>query len=322
MAVTLNQLKVFVLAVRLGSLRAAAQALGVSEPAVSQALTALRQSLGDQLLVREGSAMVLTPAGRRVVGLASQMVNLAVEAEAAVRQSHGAPELLRVAATATVGDAVVPALLQAFTNRVTNVEATLAIGTHDEIAALLNERLADVAIGPRLAGQESPGVQSEPLQRFRLAFVAARSEAITQNGVVRWSQLGAIDWYVDPSGTDARSEIGVLLRRAGVPEHRITVFPSQAAAWAAAVGGGAIAPAIEHLWAPAGHPELALVPMEGAPFDMLWYANMLGGDRRPLAAGRLQRFLATPDAIQAMYRTDGGVPASRFRPPVHISIWS
>lgn len=96
---TLNQLKVFVLAVRLGSMRAAAQALGVSEPAVSQALTALRQSLGDPLLVREGSGMVLTAAGRRVVGLASQMVNLAVEAEAAVRHAHGSPELIRVVAT-------------------------------------------------------------------------------------------------------------------------------------------------------------------------------------------------------------------------------
>ena len=32
---TLNQLKVFVLVVRLGSFRAAASALGVSEPAVS-----------------------------------------------------------------------------------------------------------------------------------------------------------------------------------------------------------------------------------------------------------------------------------------------
>ena len=55
--VTLTQLKVFVLVARLGSLRQAATALGVSEPAVSQALTALRQSLGDQLLTRTPTGM-------------------------------------------------------------------------------------------------------------------------------------------------------------------------------------------------------------------------------------------------------------------------
>jgi len=46
--VTLTQLNAFVLVARLGSVTSAANALGVSESAVSQALTALRQHLGDQ----------------------------------------------------------------------------------------------------------------------------------------------------------------------------------------------------------------------------------------------------------------------------------
>ena len=49
-----------------------------------------------------GTGMVLTPGGQRLVGIASQMVNLAVEAEAAIRDAQGAPELLRVVATSTV----------------------------------------------------------------------------------------------------------------------------------------------------------------------------------------------------------------------------
>ena len=45
---TLTQLNAFVLVARLGSVTAAANALGVSESAVSQALSALRLHLGDQ----------------------------------------------------------------------------------------------------------------------------------------------------------------------------------------------------------------------------------------------------------------------------------
>ena len=57
---TLTQLNAFVLVARLGSVTAAANALGVSEPAVSQALSALRQHLGDQLVTRGPAGMTLT----------------------------------------------------------------------------------------------------------------------------------------------------------------------------------------------------------------------------------------------------------------------
>src|SRR3954468_19180806 len=76
---TLTQLEAFVLVARLGSVKAAAKVLGVSEPAVSGALAALRQHLGDPLLQRTGTGMELTPGGKRLVAIASQMVNLAVE---------------------------------------------------------------------------------------------------------------------------------------------------------------------------------------------------------------------------------------------------
>ena len=98
---TLTQLNAFVLVARLGSVRAAAAALGVSESAVSQALTALRQDLGDQLITRSQVGMTLTPGGTRLLGTASQIVVLGAEAHAAVRAAQGAPEQLRIVATST-----------------------------------------------------------------------------------------------------------------------------------------------------------------------------------------------------------------------------
>ena len=69
------------------------------------------------------------------------------------------------------------------------------------------------------------------------------------------------------------------------------------------------------------HRDVAPLRIHGTPIEMRWHVSMLAGDRRPLISGRLQRFLATPDATQAMYRADGGVPASKFRPPVYVTIW-
>jgi DNA-binding transcriptional LysR family regulator len=320
--VTLNQLKVFVLVVRLGSLRAAANALGVSEPAVSQALSALRDSLGDPLIERNGGVLTLTPAGQRVVGLASQMVNLAVATEEAVRSAQGAADLLRVVASADVGDAVAPALLQAFNRRAANVETTLGISGTREMAVLLSERLADVALGPALAGPHAPGVVSEPLLRYRLLMIASNDHPLQSNGTASLQALRNEPWLVDPSGADPLSDVGRMLAELNVAEDRVRVFPTQAAAWAAAATGRGVAPAIEQQWKRDPHTDAHPLKVAGLPLEMLWHINTLQGDRRSATAGRLHRFLSTPDATQAMFRADGGVPASQFRPPVYVTIWS
>src|SRR4051794_41711633 len=74
---TFSQLRTFALVAELGSLRAAATALGVSEPAVSAAVSALRADLGDPLFRRTGSGISLTPGGRALASPARELVRLA-----------------------------------------------------------------------------------------------------------------------------------------------------------------------------------------------------------------------------------------------------
>lgn len=320
---TLTQLEAFVLVARLGSVKAAAQALGVSEPAVSGALAALRQHLGDPLITRTGTGMSLTAGGQRVVAIASQMINLAADAEAAVRQANGAPEPLRVAATSTVAEFVAPPLLEAFTHRAPQFEASAGVASAHEMGALLQERLADVCLGPRLTGDNARGVDSEPMMRYRLLVVAAPHHRLAGRTGLTWPQLAGEDWLVDPSGTDRSTEVGQLLVKLGVPDARVRVFPNQAAVLAATAEGQGVAPAISHLVArEVGRGLVAPLALQGTPVELLWYVNTLGADRRSPGATALRRFLATPEAMQAMHRADGGVPASRFRPPVYVTLWS
>jgi DNA-binding transcriptional LysR family regulator len=228
--VTLTQLEAFVLVARLGSVKAAAEVLGVTEPAVSGALAALRQHLGDPLLVRGPAGMSLTAGGQRLVPIASQMVNLGAEAAGAIRQAHGAAEQLRVAATSTVTEFVAPPLLSAFTSRAASVEASIGVSSPHEMPALLHERLADACIGPRLAGSHADGIESEPMMRYRMMVVAAPIHHLAGRPSVPWSTLSGEDWLVDPSGADPSTDVGSLLKRLHVPPARVRVFPSQAAA--------------------------------------------------------------------------------------------
>ena len=314
---TLTQLNAFVLVARLGSVRAAASALGVSEPAVSQALTALRNYLGDQLITRGPAGMTLTPGGSRLLSTASQIVVLGAEAHAAVRAAQGAPEQLRIVATSTFAEFVAGPLMEAFTRRFAGaVEVSTGVAVSGEQAVLVANRLADVAFGPAAPGENQMPIVSEPIFKYRLAVVAA-GHAKLRGPATQWR------WLVDPSGTDPGSDTARLLARLGIPESNIGVLQSQTAAWAAAADGAGVAPAIEHLVSQQlRRGELSLVDMPGLPAEECWYVTSLDREYRSTAAGALRRFLGTPEAMQLMRSPAAGVPPSRFKPPVFVTIWS
>jgi DNA-binding transcriptional LysR family regulator len=130
-------------------------------------------------------------------------------------------------------------------------------------------------------------------------------------------------WLVDPSGTDPDSDTGQLLARLGIPESSIGVFPNQTAAWAAAADGSGVAPAVEHLVSQqVRRGELALVDLPGLPIEACWYVTTLEREHRSTSASALRRFLSTPEAMQLMRSPAAGIPPSRFRPPVYVTIWS
>jgi len=318
---TMTQLNAFVLVARLGSVRAAAIALGVSESAVSQAITALRQDLGDQLVSRSQAGMTLTPGGSRLLGIASQIVVLGAEAHAAVRAAQGAPEQLRIVATSTFAEFVAGPLLDAFRQRFASaVEITTGVASSGELGVLIANRLADVAIGPSAAGEHKLPVVSEPVFKYRLVVVGrggSADQSRPRGPARQWR------WLVDPSGTDPGSETARVLRRLGVADSNIGVFPSQTAAWAAAADGAGVAPAIEHLVAhQVRRGELSLIDLPGFPVEECWFATLLERERRSTAASALRRFLGTPEAMQLMRSPTAGVSPSRFKPPVYVTIWS
>ncbi|MCW2892840.1 MAG: LysR family transcriptional regulator, partial [Actinomycetia bacterium] len=309
------------LVARLGSVRAAAVALGVSESAVSQAITALRQDLGDQLITRSQAGMTLTPGGTRLLGTASQIVVLGAEAHAAVRAAQGAPEQLRVVATSTFAEFVAGPLLEAFRRRFAGaVEITTGVAAAGELGVLIANRLADVAFGPGVTGEHELPIVSEPIFKYRLVVVGpgeTAARARPRGPARQWR------WLVDPSGTDPGSETARLLRRLGVADGDIGVFQSQTAALAAAADGAGVAPAIEHL---VSHQlrrgGLSLIDLPGFPVEECWYVTLLERERRSTAASALRRFLGTPEAMQVMRSPAAGVPPSRFKPPVYVTIWS
>src|SRR3954466_1681150 len=168
---TLAQLQSFVLVARLGSVQAAAAELEVPEPAVSVAVAALRKELGDELFVREGRGIALTPGGRRPAALAGEIRGLAEQARRSVHDSPGAPRRMQVVATSLVAEHVAP-LIEAFTARDEGLEVAIETVPGAAFGDLLEHRRADIALGPP-PGPERSSIAAAPFLRCRLVVVAA-----------------------------------------------------------------------------------------------------------------------------------------------------
>src|SRR5580704_17222278 len=172
----------------------------VSESAVSQALSALRLHLGDQLVTRGSVGMTLTAGGSRLLATASQIVVLGAEAHAAVRAAQGAPEQLRLVSTSTIAEFLISPLTEAFSKRFPgSVEVSAGVSVTKEMSVLIANRLADVAIAPTMPDDPALALVTEPIFKYRLVVVTAGQPRL--RGTPRqWL------WCVDPAGTDPDSE--------------------------------------------------------------------------------------------------------------------
>ncbi|MBP0453077.1 LysR family transcriptional regulator [Kitasatospora sp. RG8] len=334
---TLTQLRAFVAVARLGSVKAAAISLGVSEPAVSGAVAVLRRELGDRLFVRAAGGITLTAGGRRLAAGAAEIVGLAEETRRQVRQAGADSSSLRVAATETTAEQIVPPLLEAFVRRHPGVETTTLAVPSTALGELLLDRRADVAISPAAA---EPGavaapprpdtLEHIPFLRIQLVVVASPHHAgarLDHIGAARLhlpiDRLSREHWLLGPGGLDPGTPGGAFLTRHGVGDADASIFPSASAALGAAVAGDGLSLAVLHLVRDElRHGTLTVVAVPGTPVNGVLRAAALHGDRRSPAASALFRFVTTPAAVQSLLARATGVPVDHYRPTVRVSLWS
>ena len=304
---TFTQLRTFALVAELGSLRAAAAALGVSEPAVSAAVAALRADLGDALFVRAGSGISLTPGGRALAGRARELVRLADRTRRDVVRAAASSGALRILAAGACAEHL-RRLLADFEERTPGCTVEVRVGTSD-VAAGLADDLYDIALGPWPLPMPGQQLESVPFLRYRRVVVAAP-------GV----RLGSARWLAGPGGFDpgsAEARWASGLAERPVPE----AVDCEAAALDAARAGQGVVLALAHLVAgDLRRGSLVRLPVDGTPVEGMWWATVPGQGRATGPARALQRFLTTPDATSALLARSRR--AGRARPTVRVELWS
>ena len=319
---TLAQLQSFVLVARLGSVKGAAAELGVTEPAVSVAVAALRKELGDELFVREGRGIALTAGGRRLAALASEILGLAEQARRSVQDSPGQPRLMQVAVTNVVAEHVGP-VIDAFTARDPGLEVAIDTVAGASMAELLEHRRADIALGPAPPPERAATVASVPFLRCRLIVVAAPGHRLASRSDIPPAELAGERWLLGPPELDPTTGAGLLFARAGLQPAEMVGYTSHAAAVAAAAAGDGVVLTLAHtVIEELRRRALIRIDLRGTPMLEMWHASTLGFGRALPAALALQRFATSPEATQAISTGRAGTASSRARPRPHVTLWS
>jgi DNA-binding transcriptional LysR family regulator len=148
---SLHALAVFLAVVQHGTMTAAAEVEGISQPAISAQVKALERYYGTPLLQRGGRVSSLTPAGRQVADYAKRMLALASELDRVVADLEGlASGSLVIGASSTPGEQLLPSFLGRFHSAYPGVRLALKIGNSAEVTELVAARELDFAI----VGQE------------------------------------------------------------------------------------------------------------------------------------------------------------------------
>ncbi|GGJ55270.1 LysR family transcriptional regulator [Streptomyces brasiliensis] len=316
------QLRAFSATVRLGSVKAAAADLAVTEAAVSMHIAHLRKELGDKLFTRTANGLAFTPGGLRLASRAAEMLGLQDQTVLEVQQAGAGRRLLRVAASSLFAEYAAPGLIELFAGRADDLDVELSVHDPQRFALLLLERAVDVAVGPRPATVDDAMMCTHFLNYQVIAVVGADHPLASGSGSAGVAELREQTWLLGPSAVGRVGMVPSVLRRIGVPEHNQRIFQSHAAAVDEAKHGKGVALAVAFAIAKdLADGDLRQVNGPQLPARGSWNLLALGDREAPPAAAELRRFVTTPRATQAMLR-GAGVTAGRFRPAIHVTLWS
>ena len=213
MHITLRQLQIFRAIALTGSTTAAARSVPLSQSAASTALGEFERSLGARLFDRVGKRLLLNDNGRALLPLALGVLDGAQHIERAF--AVGGVSLatdLRLYASTTIGNYILPRLLSRFRELVPAVRLDVRIGNTLEVVTAVQGFSADLGLieGPCHALD----VNIIPWFEDELVIVAAPGHALAESSkgrVLTAEQLARAPWLLREPGSGTREAVELAL---------------------------------------------------------------------------------------------------------------
>ncbi|GAC1341189.1 MAG: LysR family transcriptional regulator [Candidatus Dormibacteria bacterium] len=301
---TFRQLATFLELARDGSVKAAAERLFVSQPAVSAVIASLQRELGVELVAREGRGVRLTASGLVLADYARRIHGILDEAAVAAAGA-GAQARVRLGAVTTAGEHILPAAIASFRARYPDTEVSLEVANRAHVWELLEAHEVGLVVAGR--PPDLRGLRTRAVRSNELVLVAAPGMVSI---ATRPRTLAGYTWLLREPGSGTRATVEEYLAARGIAPSILTLGSNGAVREAVAVGIGITLMSRDAVAAELSSGRVVLIQAAGLPLQRKWH---LVTRDEPLLAGAGTLFVDHLIAGGAFVRTMAtpltGVPA-------------
>lgn len=190
----------------------AAKLIGITQPAVSQAIARLEDHYpGDLFARRRGAPLALTPVGEALLPLAKAILHTAdqsfIRTEAASKSESGR---LSVGFNTGIASGVLREGLRAFRADCPDVELNLVEAMPGELYAQLCDHALDLAIAALMPDLGAPGFSQEPLWSEKLIALLPEGHDLASQESLSWSDLARRPIILRSAGGDLSGYRAIL----------------------------------------------------------------------------------------------------------------
>ncbi|UCQ53265.1 LysR family transcriptional regulator [Edwardsiella tarda] len=205
MHITLRQLEVFTEVLKSGSTTQASMVLALSQSAVSAALSDLETQLSVRLFDRVGKRLVVNEHGRLLYPKAMALLEQASEIEQLFKGESGA---LRIAASSTIGNYILPPMMAAYRRDFPVTPLELHVGNSHDVISAVAEFNADLGLieGPC----HMPELTTQSWLEDELVVFAAPDHPLLREPVTL-GRLAEAPWILRETGSGTREVVEHLL---------------------------------------------------------------------------------------------------------------
>lgn len=233
----LNQLRVFCEVLERGGFTRAAEALYLTQPAVSRQIRELERQYGVELFEQIGKRIHPTEAGETLYSYAKEIFHLVDDLEVEINRLKGLKSgHLRLAASATAGTYLLPPLLGHFKRQYPGVEVTLEIHNSQEVEQrlILHQRI-DLGVTERPVSEEA--LLSEAFDSDELVVIVSPDHPFAGKQMVFSNELEGERFILREVGSGTRMLLEEEFARVNVKVRPVMELGSTAAVKQAVAAG-------------------------------------------------------------------------------------
>ncbi len=210
-----HELEVFLTAAEEENFSVAARKLHISQPAVSFQVQSLEEHLKVELFHRTGKRIALTEAGRDLIPMAREMVNLSARIEETMCLQQGLVKgHVQIACSTSPGKYVLPHLIGAFRKHYPEVQFTVQVMSREAVEEKLLAQ--EVHIGVLSLSSKQKELECWPFFDDELVLIVGTTHSWATREAITPSELKDVDWILREGGAATRQLIASTLAEQGL----------------------------------------------------------------------------------------------------------